>query len=593
MSSAVVKKPKPKSAKVLAQEIGALIDGERDDRVLREKLERLAVGEFRFAEGAASYGPTLYARDRVLFRPLLLAHFTGFGPVPKDIDAWMDQADRHNDVELYRALYAWKNRGKAAEWRRDLITRMRAAGSKSARATELQKLDIWGAIDEETALELYRIDPEASTKFIERHLELWKRRLWRDLLELARARGDHDFASTLYRAQVSGAEWRKDVLALAKEIRDPAKLDDALEKHHPHGWDVELTTGFWDLVRERGRDVVPYVLRHAVQIYARGYGERKAYKAIVGHAQKQGWDDVWATMLRSASLGNEFDEAVADLAEGTGPEGERRHKLTLLSGSSREANFPGLGLAWVRPLSEKTVIKLYGEFPELVRGPFRAHIAAQAFAKMVEMGIDAGDEVLTDFLASRLATRDFTHWKDEVASRCVDKLVEHYNAAGPQRLAGVIGQIPAFAVWSYDRLVKTNRLSRLLFERSFSTYLSDRTAIRDLLESPSIFAQILAYRILGQRDPRAEVEARANADLLIAALLRSLHRKTRVIAFAALANAATTPELAARILQRAREAWDLPDKRYPKEKLLGLMGMILARYPELRGPREQREVHAR
>jgi hypothetical protein len=579
---------KLKTAKQLAQEIETLLP--LDDRALREKLELLAAGEPFFAEGAAAYGYRLYGRDRILFRPLILAHFTGYGPVPKDIEAWMAEVDRANDVELYRALYAWKNRGKVNEWKKELVARFRAAPTKTARASELQKLDIWGVLDEATALELYRIDPEASPKFIERHLELWKRKFWRELFELARSKNDLDFAYTLYRQQISGAEWKKDVLALAEKLRDPAELDKTLEQHHPRGWDLDLVNGFWELVRARGRDVVPYVLRHMTEVYARGWGERRAYKAMVAHAEKEGWDDVWAALLRSSSHGNEYDEAVADLVDGTGEDGERRRKLRLLSGVIGEMNFPGLGVAWVRPLSEKTAIKLYGEFPDLLRGPFRAHVAGAQYAKLIDLCIASGDEILIDYFASRVATRDLTYWKG--ANPLLDRLTEYYLTADARRLVGVIGQIPAFVVWSYDRLVRTNRLARLLFERNLEEYLSDSTAVRDLLESPSIFAQILAYRVLGMRDPRAEVLARENADLLIAALLRSLHRKTRVLAFVALANAATTPELARRIVDRAREAWDLPDTRYPKEKLLGLIAQILSRYPELRGAREQPQVYA-
>jgi hypothetical protein len=71
-----------------------------------------------------------------------------------------------------------------------------------------------------------------------------------------------------------------------------------------------------------------------------------------------------------------------------------------------------------------------------------------------------------------------------------------------------------------------------------------------------------------------------------------LHRSTRALAFGALANAAVSADNAARILNRARQALDLPDKRYPKENLIGLLGAVLARWPELRRPREQRLVFA-
>ena len=61
----------------------------------------------------------------------------------------------------------------------------------------------------------------------------------------------------------------------------------------------------------------------------------------------------------------------------------------------------------------------------------------------------------------------------------------------------------------------------------------------------------------------------------------------------ALANAANSPETARLVLERAKDALNLPDVRYPKEKLLGLIAKVIHRWPELRGPREQPVVYER
>ena len=47
------------------------------------------------------------------------------------------------------------------------------------------------------------------------------------------------------------------------------------------------------------------------------------------------------------------------------------------------------------------------------------------------------------------------------------------------------------------------------------------------------------------------------------------------------------------LLKKARQALDLPDLNYDKEALVGLIGRILHRWPELRRPREQPVVHRR
>jgi len=82
--------------------------------------------------------------------------------------------------------------------------------------------------------------------------------------------------------------------------------------------------------------------------------------------------------------------------------------------------------------------------------------------------------------------------------------------------------------------------------------------------------------------------AAANIDILLGTLLRPLHRKTRVAAFEALANAAQHDlGVAQRIHSRAREALKLPDKKYPKPELIGLIARTLAANPGLASAAER------
>jgi hypothetical protein len=157
----------------------------------------------------------------------------------------------------------------------------------------------------------------------------------------------------------------------------------------------------------------------------------------------------------------------------------------------------------------------------------------------------------------------------------------------------VLGQVPAYSIHLYNQLVRENRLARLLFERSASAYLADPRSLADLVEASEIHVMSLAYRALGLDDERARAQAARHLPLLMGTLLRPMQRDTRTLAFGALANAASTLDTARLILDRARDALNLPDVRYPKEKLLGLIARLLHRWPELRGAREQPVVYQR
>ena len=167
------------------------------------------------------------------------------------------------------------------------------------------------------------------------------------------------------------------------------------------------------------------------------------------------------------------------------------------------------------------------------------------------------------------------------------------EAVFSRRAASVLGRVPAYSIWRYHPLIRENRLARLLFERSAASYLADPRSLADLVEASEIHVMALAYRALGLDDPRAREQATAHLPLLLGTLLRPMQRDTRVLAFGALANAASAPDTARQILDRARDALNLPDRRYPKERLLGLIGRLLRAWPQLRAATEQPAVYER
>jgi hypothetical protein len=345
-------------------------------------------------------------------------------------------------------------------------------------------------------------------------------------------------------------------------------------------------------------------MRHVSSVFPRwGFiakREAKGLPGLISVANEEGWLDLWAALLRTAATKELFDSEVKRLVRSTTlPAGDVRMRLSLIAGHGREANFPGVSFAQVHPLEEDTALELYRRFPDLVRGPFRMHIAPgwhNAYPRVVRTAIEMGDTEFIDFLAARagiqvLSWGDARGWKETM-----EHLTSHFEALPEQefvrRASNALSRMPAFAVWNYDELLRTNRLARLLFERSTAVYLSDANAVRDLLESPQIHVQVLAFRILGRDDPRACDVAAQNRDLLQAALLRPLHRRTRLLAFKALENATRKDEATAGyLLGRMRDALTLPEKRYPTEKLVGLIGHVLYRCPSLRAPGEVPRIY--
>jgi len=326
------------------------------------------------------------------------------------------------------------------------------------------------------------------------------------------------------------------------------------------------------------------------------------YSKLLDQAYGEGWWDLWSGLLRTSTKPEAWNKVVRKLVEDEVlPAGEITRRLLLLTGVSREWNIGGFSMANVHQLDDATALALYDRFPELVRGPFKLHLQTgfwTSLPKLIGRAIVADDETLIDFLASRLIGRFKTFWAVGKPLEDLLPLADYFEslrdrdpALFASRAANVLTQVPSHTVFQYDKTLRENRLARLLLERSLEDFLDDPRALTDLIEASEIHVQHLAYRVLALNDDRARRAAAHNLDILIGTLLRPLHRTTRLAAFRALVNACTTPANAHRIIDRARDAVALPDTKYPKDQLVGLIGTILHRWPELRRSSEMPVVY--
>lgn len=620
---------RPLSFKELEARVRALLAAPLEPGALLAELEPLR-REWLFAGMTWLFGPVLYRRDRIRFRPFVLANW-GFwarsarlggnpwrGDVGRDLAAWLQEAEALEDVEVARRLLEQKHAGTRHE--RDsllaeLQQRLAAATSPARLRLALETCDVFSLqLTEDLACDLYRRAPRLAPAFVLRHLP-WTgssgRRgvLWERLREDALRAGDRDFADRLYRLQAPLPRWREDALALADRVRDPDLLCAELARIHPEAVWRDLGDAFVDLLERRGRDVMPYVQQHLSGVLAQTFF-RGSYRRLLALASERGWHDFRAAVVRACGTPADFSREVRALLDDRSlAEATVRERLLQLTGLAREWNFGPFGFASIRQLEDATAVRLHERFPDLVRGPFRANLQAVTWgdglprlvARLIAHDRDRPDDrPLLDFLASRHATRGSYGQRAETPDPAVEPLADHYARMKAEdarefarRSIAVLAQIPAFAVWSFGRVLRTNRLARILFERSLPEYLLEPALLTDLVEAPEIHVQHLAYRVLAQDDPRARSAAVHNLDVLLGTLLRPLHRATRLAAFGALANAAHDPDAAARIAARARQALDLPDARYPKERLLGLLAACLHRHRGLRGAGEEPLVHRR
>ena len=615
--------------KQLRKAIEQLLESQPDNVRLRDHLEGLRRDPL-FPGLTWFWGPRLYARSRATFRPFIVNHFSEWLAAGKrwrrvawaehaaDLDAWLQAVRAARDGALVRRLQRWKyaaSKGWGLDlvrWNFALLEAYRAAPSPAARAIALDEFDDWFELDEATAIGLYGTDPQAAA-FILKHLPVafWKREkrvMWEKLGALARGKGDEKFFFALYRKLMPVERWDLEVLTLADAVIEQAELNRVLENRHLEGYGIERGATVLKLLKRRGRDVMPYV-RAKLEDTIGGWGKDDRTKEFVELAEQRGWWDLWSAALRAGRNQKLFNDCIDKLmAEERLADEARRERLLALAGTSREWNWPGLGLAIIHHLDDPIACRVYARYPDLVRGPMRANVTPtwwRGYPNLVKAAQAAGDEDFVDTLASRYATRISWHrvWQRQQAPDADDAttsdLAAYYQAIRDRdgqefsrRASNVLTRIPAYATFNQHRLLRDNDLARLLFVRSLEQYLSVPEAVQDLVEGSNIHVMMLAYRVLALPDARARALAAANIDILLGTLLRPLHRKTRLAAFEALANAACHDEtVARRIHARAREALKLPDKKYPKPELIGLIARTLAAQPTLASAAERPIVY--
>ena len=159
----------------LKRTLEQLLESQRDDARLRDNLEGLE--QDPALPGLTWYwGPRLYQRNRVLFRPFILNHFSdwdssgrawkrvNWSEHERDLEAWLAAARTTRDTVLVRRLMRWKYAAKAwgvdaKQWNAALLRAYQAASGPAARAIVLDEFDDWCELDEDTALSLYTADP--------------------------------------------------------------------------------------------------------------------------------------------------------------------------------------------------------------------------------------------------------------------------------------------------------------------------------------------------------------------------------------------------------------------------------------------------
>jgi hypothetical protein len=483
---------------------------------------------------------------------------------------------------------------EGARWGAELAARFTSALTFDARAGILSEMDLPLILDEDSALALYSAQPLLASGFIQRHLPRGRRAgdghpPWQRMMQLAQAHGDEPLYFALYRGQAAPEQWSRDTQALASSQPDSQVLCAELERRHPQRWRPDIGPHLVQLAQLRGEHLLPYVLQHAQELWSTGR-RRSGYQPMAELARRNGWWELWASLVGACASTPEYDrEVTAVLADASLPEPDAQQRLVLLASSG----------ARLKPLRDATLLALYGRFPQLVRGAFRAQLdpsSTRPLSGLIGVAMEHRDDDLIDTLSSRLAVRAERSGADrllQAAGLIAAYLERCESAALARRAAAILVRIPAHSIHNQRELMRRNPLARLLFERAAEACLASDAVAADLLQAEEDQVCAVAVRALTGEDARAVALARKHRDRVLACLDRRLPRPVARQAVRALDRLALESGEAAPLVAWARAALARHSPTCQEDELLAFLARQLAKHPGFRETAEEPTVYGR
>ncbi len=581
----------PEANSDLQKKLDSLLQSNLDRGALRRELETLAQ-ERAFRDLAPLWAPALFARDAYFFETFLLRHLDG-NRHAEVIRALLPQAEAGEHDTLFQGLYGklvatadWQTRGR--EWNKEILALAQSSESDERVLRTVQRREVrrawWLSLAEETALALYHRNPALFREFIQNHVQRgWgrERQPFTKLREAAQQRRDDEFYWFLFRRFADEREWQEELRRLFQQEVPASRISDELRQRHlEYAWDVDASL-LVDFLEKYGAAVWPYVESNVHWI------GRKAEQRLLRAVERLGDETLYWGVFFKVGSPLRWNEALRDLLK-------KPISNDVLWLELQRRTPPEQRWNWWN-LEPDVALGIYQRDRVLFR-PFLERFVTHPEGTLFEEAERAQDDEFLDFLSFHLlrqasqlassiayATRNprwyrseqRTKWEQELEaiSRRLIARFDRLYAQSPEtyirRAANILSRYRAFEVWRFKNDREHNPAFAYLFTQHREAWHQSPAGIRELLESPNIYVQILGLEILSSGGAEAARRVLENLLMLRALLLGRARRNTKKLVLQCLEQAARQgPAFASRILPLLEEAMDFRGKRAIDERLM-------------------------
>lgn len=552
-----------------------------DRAVLLRELAAIAGRQpVEFSTQAPIWAPVLYERGPEFFGAFLARYL---GPQQEYvIRELLPRIEQDGRDKLYRDLYARYINDE--EWKAEIHDLIGLTSSDEALLKALNLRDVGGLIlNEKDAIALYQRNADLFRPFIKAHTgRAWRswRRWWdsdanrfKRLYELAQKRGDQDLSAHLLVENTDKRDHKHEIEALLNKPIAQDEIVPALTRLEVTDTDVLIR-----FIEVYGAVVLPYLWKHLSWLA----NPKKLLKAV---------DDLndeslyWQTFFR-LNLVKEWNEVLFRLAREAVDENEFFGDLAPMT--------PGGDVTgWQRgrwQVHTSVAKEMYPRFGAKVR-PFLESFLAEPDLEFFQMVNRQRDEDFADFLTFRLLgvvtqklntqrgwgrRRTESVKPDRETQATIDALIarlERLYAQSPDgyvlHAANILAHYRPFEINRWNDPRGINPVYDYLTQQHHADWVRSRKAITELIESPSIFVQLVGLEILSKGGPDAAARVVENLPPLRAFLLGRGRRNTKRQVLRALELAAGQGSAyAVRILPALDDLMDFRSRRSIAEDVM-------------------------
>lgn len=574
-------------------QVETLLRSDLDRGTLLREFTALAQEDlFRHPDIANLWAIALYERDASFFEAFLLRHITDgwrFGQHNRILRVLLTRAEADGRDTLFRELY--RRAIPEEEWNGELLALAQSSLSDEAVLQFVQRRDMRQngfGLSEQTALTLYERSPSYFSSFIQSHIgfhrgmsNTQRGQIYRHLRDKAQQNGDTELYWHLFREFADAQEWKAELEQLLQQDLPPNQILPELERRHPRNFwymDANILNEF---IEKYGAVVLPYLEDNRYWM-----AHRMATGRHLAAIARLGEEIYWRIFFKVAhphlwnvELRRLLEQPLSDEA--------------LLVGLQRRAARATNRLyRW--DVEDDVAHDIYHRNPVLFRSWLEQHIQ-QPGLKLFQAAEHQNDDDFLNFLTHRLLMQlQSLSWWAFPDERSIDYYRKHYPGARSEydniaqaliarfdrlcrqspalyvrHAANVLSRFEAHSIWSLQRQMWHNPVLTYLLQEQRSAWQQSSEAMRELLESPNIYVQIIGLAFLRAGSEDAARRVVENLPTLRALLLSRARINTKKYVLEALEQAARQgPEFAMHILPTLEETMDFRGKRAIGERIM-------------------------